>query len=375
MSKADKNFTPTSYKSSSRISGGPRGRPRGLSWDTWTATSNKDTIKFELAQTVADTRIEMLGITHDSDEARLIHAAAENDVRNKNISKSELSRELQRVVGYNPLRYAAMRHKRLASANTLLNALYSFNRPKTLFGLDDGDYMEDYVDILTGGDGWAKEVPLRKGYRKHVNIAVDNSGSTFTKEMKYCSATMKSVSNSLLDVLTIAADTYPGITWGGWEFNKGSEEIQIFGKNINLSTFQKFINANEPATIFWRNEPTKEEASETRLAPLLEKILLMEQKHNLIGEPRLDIIIADGEFENQEDADLAGEFQRRRGPGVTTYILNLCLGSSTDIKLPTLFREVPLGIINSNDTHSFIKDEDLRTAMNSIIISEMTKDY
>ena len=95
----------------------------------------------------------------------------------------------------------------------------------------------------------------------------------------------------------------------------------------------------------------------------------------MIGEPRFDIIITDGEFENQEDADLVGEFQKRRGPGVITYVLNLCLGSNTNIKLPMSFREIPLGVIDPDSPKSWISSDELRMSIQQIIINEMTREY
>ena len=91
----------------------------------------------------------------------------------------------------------------------------------------------------------------------------------------------------------------------------------------------------------------------------------------------LDIIITDGEFETQQDADEAASFKARRGNGINSYVLNLCPEASSEIQLPSQFRVIPLNCIYDKEYNSnIVKDVDkeaLRNALYSIVIDELVK--
>ena len=109
------------------------------------------------------------------------------------------------------------------------------------------------------------------------------------------------------------------------------------------------------------------------LAPLMEEIYNKEQEHGLTGEPRLDIILTDGEFESQKDADEAIEWQRKRGGNIFTYVLNVCPEIPSDIKLPPQFRIITVGTITESDQIKQVDANVLRNVLYSIVIDEMTK--
>ena len=146
------------------------------------------------------------------------------------------------------------------------------------------------------------------------------------------------------------------------------------GKDINPREYATRLKH----TSFWgafhsTAQPAIEDAGETNLAPLFQLIWGEEQKWGLIDQPRLDIILTDGEFENQDDADLATTFQHRRGIGVTTYILNLG-PKQTNIQLPPTFREIPLEVIHDNGGIVAVDEQGLRSALNRVVLSEIARD-
>jgi hypothetical protein len=88
----------------------------------------------------------------------------------------------------------------------------------------------------------------------------------------------------------------------------------------------------------------------------------------------LDIILTDGEFENQKDADEAIEWQNRRGGDIYTYVLNVAPELPSDIQLPPQFRVLPVQSISESDGIKLgVDTESLRNVMYSIVIDEMTK--
>ena len=375
MSVTDKEYTPRKY-SNRKFNSGRRGRPTGLSHTTWVQTNTKDTIKIDLAKGMMQSRLAALNIDAQSDEGRAIIRATRNEVDDMKRTK-EVFGDLYLTANQesNEFRYPSQRYQRFRSAERLMESLYSFTKLKTKYGLDEGDYPEDFVDLITGGDGWAADSLGRRDFRKHVNLAIDNSGSTYTSKMRYCSDVMRRVANSLLDTLVMASVTYPGISFMGLEFNKLCKVSEMFGKSLRPTSYQRIVESEYSNMVFYINEPDKEDARETNLAPLIQTMLEKEQANGLIGEPRLDIILTDGEFENQDDANLAGQLQRQRGPGVTTYLLNLCAGSRTNIALPPSFREIPLGVIDLlNPSQVRVEEEDLMPVLSSIVINEMTKE-
>ena len=137
------------------------------------------------------------------------------------------------------------------------------------------------------------------------------------------------------------------------------------------------------------DDPLKKDAVQTNLAPLLEQMYKNEVERNKIGETRIDIIITDGEFESVKDLDEAVEWQRKRGPNVTTYVLNLVPEEmANNLPLPYQFRVVPVDCIENktsyrngeesthfNNDYTPIKKVDnqvLSQVLNNIVIQEVS---
>jgi hypothetical protein len=250
----------------------------------------------------------------------------------------------------------------------LVAALESATRPSEREGLDDGDFIDDPASLMLDGSGWGEERIGGRRYQKHVNICIDNSGSTHMDSTGYCSIAMSEVANNLVEVLYEAAGRWPRITWDAFSFNRTARQ-----HTGSRSEQNRLEEVRQSLSHVYVDDPLNTNAVETNLAPLMQAILENESSRNLIGQPRIDIILTDGEFESQEDADEAAEWQRRRGAGVTTYVINLCPDVPSDISLPPQFRVIPLHCTTGSTLRKEIDGDVLRQSLMRIVVDEMQR--
>ena len=376
MAKGDLGYSRSSGRS---YSGGGRsyrgGGGRGQSWETWLQQTRKDIIKNFLIRDVVEEQLEAMGVPRDSELGLQIQEGARGEIKDKKALKSDIADEWNKKRGGNPLRYNNQRVVRHEEAEIILEALQSVTRVREKENLDEGEWLDDPVTtIIDNSGGWGDELVGATDYRKHVNICIDNSGSTHTPETGYCSRPMTDVVSSICDVLSYASDQYPGVTWGVYEFNKTAKCVQFHGKDYSSYFTRSSSDSRTHLSIF---DPLQENATATNLAPLMQTIYGQEEKEDLLDSPRFDIIITDGEFETQQDADEAASFKARRGNGINSYVLNLCPEASSEIQLPSQFRVIPLNCIYDKEYNSnIVKDVDkeaLRNALYSIVIDELVK--
>lgn len=366
MAKNDNGYARTKVRS---YRGGGGGRSQ--SWNTWLQRTRKDEVKNYLIREMVNERLEAMGdVPPTSDLGLAIRQGVTEEINNSKDLKSDIAERWNEKRFGNPLRDGRAKSNYIQEAEVLLEALYSATKAKERADLDEGDFLDEVTDAFIEGSGWGEEVIGKPNFQKHVNICIDNSGSTHMAVTGFCSRVMKTVSNSMTRIMKGASKKFEGITWGVYNFNKIARCEMFYGKEFvsNFSWLSDF-----QGTSFMVEDPLKVNASETRLAPLMEEIYNKESENGLIGEPRLDIILTDGEFENQKDADLASEWQRKRGGNVFTYVLNLCPDMPSDITLPPQFRIIPLNCISESDGIKQVDSEAVRNAMYSIVIEEMCK--
>jgi len=278
---------------------------------------------------------------------------------------------------------AARNAEKLESASVLLEALYSATKEKERADLDDGELVDDPVNLIVDGQGWGDETKGRLEVRKHVNIAVDNSGSTHMPETGFCSRAMRTIAENLMGQLQTVGQTYPYLTYDAFSFNRITQQhTGYYGREVRKEVAFKYLQGIHV------DDPLKRDAIKTNLAPLLEQMYNNEVRRNKIGEPRIDIILTDGEFESIRDLNKAVEWQRKRGPNVTTYVLNLVPEEmDNNLPLPHEFRIVPVNCIGVDgattnpllmgidSTYSRVKEVDeqvLAQVLNRIVLQEVT---
>ena len=361
------------YSQARQASGGRRGfGRRGMTIDTFVSQRKKHEVADLYIRTATRGILDALGLDEyeDADLAMKIRQGVTDDVKKDKMTKQDLGE------GWNTANrdgnQATRRQQEIErneAAETLLNALYSATRMRERTDLEDGDLLDDPTNLMTDGDGWGQEAAGRLEVRKHVNVAIDNSGSTHMPETGFCSGAMASVTENLLRVLFTAASTHPGISYDGFSFNRTA--VMHTGSLARARRAELVRNYFAGVEV---DDPLKRDAIETNLAPLIQEMYENEERLGLIGSPRLDIILTDGEFESEADADEAAEWQRKRGAGVTTYVLNLCPDEIDDpVSLPHQFRVVPVACLVDEYGSKAVDRDILRQTLNRIAVAEVSR--
>ena len=364
MAKQDQGYRRST--GSSYSGGGGRGR----TLSTYLAQTKKNEVADLYIRTQTRGILDVLGLEDGDDIAVSIRQMFKDDVAQDKATKAELGEGYisARSDGYQARRgQQDIAHAQAAEA--LLGALYAATRMRERADLDEGDVLDDPATALIDGGGWADEAAGRLEVKKHVNIGIDNSGSTHMPETGYCSGAMQGVAGNLMRVLFDAASTYPGITYDGFSFNRiAIQETGRPGRAYREGLTREYFAGVSV------DDPLKRDAVQTNLAPLVEAMYKNEEKLGLIGQPRLDLILTDGEFESDADAQAAAEWQRLRGPGVTSYVLDLCPGEiENPVELPHQFRVIPLQCLVDEYGAKAIDSDILRQSLIQIATEEVTK--
>lgn len=343
MSRSDAGYSKTR-------SGGGGGRKKyGMTYSKWLQRSYKDDADWWVSKHLSGI-LDVLDIEPDTDEAHEIAEGIRPDKESK--SKEEMYQDLLTLQDETAVTTRTKaEQKRLHSARLILDALSSASRRTERVDLDDGDDIGDVVNAMIDGGGWEIETNTARQYKKHVNICVDNSGSTHTAMTGFCAKAMLTVVNELAGALHSARKQYPNVTYDIVSYNKsakmhtGREAHEEFDQNV-----KNYFNNVEV------DDPTVVQARETNLAPLMKKLHDNERDRG-IDAPIIDIILTDGEWESDEDVAKAAMWQSRRS-NVTTYVLNLCPDEVrhdddgnvvANIALPNHFRMIPLRCVTDND--------------------------
>ena len=364
MARSDQGYTQARKSTSG---GGGRGR----SFSTYAQKARKDElVSFYLRHQLRGI-LDILGEGPRSETAMAIRQGLAEQYNESKMTKAELEQAIYSDARGNGVQalLSSERETRMAQeAALLVDALQSATRDREVENLDEGDWLDDPVGLLTDGSGWGEERLGAREFRKHVSIALDNSGSTHMASTGYCALAMETVANNLLAVLYAASSQWPGVTWDAYSFNRVTQShTGRFGRDERYALVRQAL---AEVTI---SDPLRTDAIETRLAPLIERMYETEEERGLLGSPRLDIILTDGEFESQADADAAAEWQHRRGPGVTTYVLNLCPETPSEVALPYQFRVIPLTCVTGDEHRKWVDGEGLRQALMQIVLSEVGK--
>ena len=365
MAKNDLTYTRKIVPKSTSSGGWGRFR----SHETWLAQTKKDSLRRYLINEMVNTRLAVTGAERTSSLGMSIRQSVTEEIANSKAFKQELDERwsAENTKG-RPLRLSNAKLTLLAEAEILTEALYSATKARERENLDEGDVLDDPVTAVIDGAGWGDEIKGKQDYRKHVNLCIDNSGSTHLPITGFCSKPMNDVCQNMARVLKGTALTYEGVTWAVYDFNKVARNLVFYGKEF-VTTWDWL--SDKEGTDFIVKDPLEENALHTNLAPLMEEMYHKEVKNDLLDEPRIDIILTDGEFENQEDADLASEWQRKRGSSVNTYVLNLCPELPSDVSFPPNFRVIPLNCVSEADGAKEVDLASLRNALYDIVIEEM----
>mgnify|MGYP005814969507 CR=1 FL=1 len=365
MAKADQGYT-RARSTSSRGGGG-----RGRAFSTYAREATKDELAAFYLRHQLKGILDILGESPQSETAMVIRQGLAEEYKETTMTKAQIEDAVYTDASRDGAQALLGNERRTAMAQEaalLVDTLASATRDREVENLDEGDWLDDPVALIADGSGWGEERMGAREFRKHVSIAVDNSGSTHMASTGYCAHAMSVVANSLLEVLYTASSQWPGVTWDAYSFNRITRShTSRFGRQ------ERYELVRQSLAQVVVSDPLRTDAIETNLAPLIERMYETEEERGLLGSPRLDIILTDGEFESQADADEAAEWQRRRGPGVTTYVLNLCPETPSEVALPYQFRVIPLTCVTGDEHRKEVDGEGLRQALMQIVLSEMGK--
>lgn len=366
MSNLDQGYTSKKRASSGRSSGGGR---MGPSLETFVSKARKDEVEDFMIRTVKEGILDILGLEPTSDMAVKIREGLASEAKDKKMTKADMEAQVAAAWdGMQAFGNGGRERDLKEAAGMLIAALQSATKAREADNLDEGDWIDDLATLMIDGSSWGMEKHGALQYKKHVNIAVDNSGSTHMRETGFCSRTMNSVADNLQSVLFGAGYEFPSITWDKFSFNRIAK--QHTGKAARLRRREE-QQQRQLLQGTYVEDPLSKDARETNLSPLMQAMYENEEVLGLLDTPRLDIILTDGEWETQRDADDAGRWQRMRGSKVTTYVLNLCPETIGDIALPANFRVIPVNCIQEG---SFgLKEVDreiLRQTIMSIVVQE-----
>ena len=361
------------YTKSGTSTKGGGGRSRGVALSTWLGQRTKGQATDYWVRSRTRGILDAMGLEDEnmwSDEALAIQRGLKDRASADRSTKQDLGEDLVSAAqDGRQAQKAEDARERLDSAAVILDALHSATRRRERVGLDEGDDLDDPAETAIDGGGWSDEVIRGRSYRKHVNICIDNSGSTHMPENGFCSGPMLRAANGLAGALLAAAAEHEGVTVDIFSFNRIT--MQHTGKRgigyraMLAANYFKGIEVEDPIS---------RDAVETNLAPLVEGLYTSEDERDLIGEPRIDIILTDGEFESDEDATGAAEWQRRRGGGVQSYVLNLCPDRAASVALPAEFRVIPLRCMTDQEGVMSVDEDGLRQALMQIVASELDRE-
>jgi len=363
MSRADQG-----YRAAKQSRGG---YGRGISHSTYLAQANKDQLADIYLRTQQRGLIDLLGLDHGSEQAMVIRQGLLEEYNESKMTKAEIDAATQaEAAGYQATAANARETRLLEAAAVLIDALQSRTRSRDRQDLEQGDLIDDAAMLMVDGSGWGEEIDSGTQYRKHINLAIDNSGSTHMPQTGFCSISMGQVAQSLVEILYAAAGQFPGVTWDTFTFNRLTiQHTGYYGQQYREGLARQALQG------LVIDDPLTKDARETNLSPLVRQFLANEERRGLIGSPRLDIILTDGDWESQSDADLAADFQAQRGANVNTYVINLCPDNETDVALPHQFRVIPLHAILTPDDpgRGWVDREALRTTLMEVVKQEVER--
>lgn len=198
------------------------------------------------------------------------------------------------------------------------------------YGQSEGDWLDDPVEALISGYGFAEEVRTSRGIKMQVNLCLDCSNSMVHNNL--ASIAQDTIRNMYVG-LKMASDQLPAgslvvnvWSWARYDTGKGVEHV-THAKAIENAT----DNPMGPLGKWWAYF----DGEDTYIAPLLEKLEAWENKHGDPGAYRLDIIITDGVLEHPMDAREGDRIQERRDGTLQSVILNfLPVEDWTDSRVP-----------------------------------------
>lgn len=203
--------------------------------------------------------------------------------------------------------------------------------PVNKFG-DQGDYIDDVVEVYQGGSGWGYEDKKAVGTKLQVTISLDLSNSMYYNKIHQVAAhTFRDIAIVLENMRALYPyDLYTAyftFSDDGWSWdNNGKYGREVMGYNNNRpvegETFGDFKDIVPSKVNKWIDSKGIFKGTDTWIAPLFEAIEGWEVDNSDPGCMRLDIIITDAVLEHPKDIRDADVIQERRDGSLQSIFLN-----------------------------------------------------
>jgi hypothetical protein len=190
-----------------------------------------------------------------------------------------------------------------------------------------GDWMENPVALLTGGDGWGRSIKERTGIKLQITLSLDVSNSMWHNRVASNAVTTFIELGMALDALQ---DTYPGSVYTQqfvFAMNEDGKGARSLSRLANYRGYVEGENAGESMGKYdvvrdWVRSQPLMAGEDTWITPLFTTIESWENEESDPGCVRLDLILTDAVLEHPTDVRKAGDIQERRDGALQTILLN-----------------------------------------------------
>ena len=190
-----------------------------------------------------------------------------------------------------------------------------------------GDWIDDPVALLTGGDGWGRNVKEQAGVKLQITLSLDASNSMWHNGIAADAVKAFIELGMALDELV---QTFPGSVYANQFLFAMTED----GKWVNTLDAMDHSKWQDPtpnagakmgkydSVRDWVHSIPYRAGNDTWIAPLFEAIESWENESSDPGCVRLDLILTDAVLEHPIDVRDAGKVQERRDGSLQTVLLN-----------------------------------------------------
>ncbi len=288
----------------------------------------------EFLQTINTiSRISRYGQT---DMERLCGRMSQGDVdavkdRRKQVKKRKSQESQQRYEESQAIQVAkqtkeadAFRQQASLNAGMLRSDMHDVYELRDKLGQYYGDWINDPVALLTGGDGWGRRVKETTGVKIQITLSLDASNSMWHNNIAADAVKVFIELGMALDELV---ETFPGSVFANqFIFALGDDGKTVRPLRLNQHQYVE-DNAGKAIGKYeyvrdWIQSQHWHAGEDTWIAPLFKAIESWENESSDPGAVRLDLVLTDAVLEHPTDVRDAGNVQERRDGALQTVLLN-----------------------------------------------------
>lgn len=240
--------------------------------------------------------------------------------------------EAERIIRQQQLAQQIVQRVELVRGEIASDMALTF-RDEDVYNQDGGDYLDDVVDAVTSGYGFATEVKKSDGVKLQITVALDLSNSMLHNGVHDAAA---AVFFDIYSALEVMSSEYDGRLFvGAFEFAKDGYDDSDCGRiarcltvanGVQIRSHISDTGAYETPLYNYRPDMSPRymfTGEDTWLYPLFACIEEWECAHSDPGAFRIDLVITDAVIEHPTDIRHSDKIQERRDGALQTVFLNL----------------------------------------------------